>query len=294
MRAVASRWVAPSLMLSLLLSSLVGLGCEGTLVLVGPEDPDASRPPPPRGDAGPAPRGDAGALGLVDAGTPIGPIDAGSAPGLTWNAVLITGDDSITAFDNARERLAAMFLEEAVAPGDLIQLSRDASEQVDGVRDTTVEEIERAMVDLEVGEGDACLVHLTSHGSRSGFYIAGRTTLAPDRLDAILDRACGQRPTVALISACYSGVFVEPLRAPNRVILTAAHADRTSFGCSAEAEYTYWDGCLIRHFADARTWGELYQQVTKCIEAKEAGGFTPSMPQLSLGDEVTSLPIFHR
>ena len=58
---------------------------------------------------------------------------------------------------------------------------------------------------------------------------------------------------MVLVSACYSGVFVGPsMQKKNRIILTAARQDRTSFGCSAENEYTYWDSCLIARFAEVR------------------------------------------
>ena len=76
--------------------------------------------------------------------------------------------------------------------------------------------------------------------------------------------------------------------------LTAARPDRTSFGCSAEETYTYWDGCLVDSFPGVSTWEELYERVTACVEEKESGGFTPSEPQASFGDDMVALPIFDR
>lgn len=267
--------------------------CEGTLELIGADSGPSGPAPttdatvrPPDTDAGVAPP-------RVDGGLVPPPIDSGP-PSIVWHAVLIAGDDSITAFDNARDTVRGLFVDEGVAEENLIELSRDRAEQVGGVRDTSVENIATAMTDLGVGEGDGCLVFMTSHGSRTGYYITDRDYLTPPRLDQILDAACGDRPTVALISACYSGVFVDDVAAPNRIILTAAREDRTSFGCSAEATYTYWDGCLIDNFHSATTWSLLYENVRKCIEDKEAGGFTPSYPQVSLGADVVDLPIFDR
>ena len=215
-------------------------------------------------------------------------------PGLVWKAVLMTGDDSISAFDNAREAMKALFEADGVLDEDTIQLSRDGALQTGGVRATSVDSFADALLELAVGDGDGCVVFMTSHGSPSGFYIRDQNELTPTRLDRILDDACGDRPTVALISACYSGVFVDPAAQPNRIILTAAREDRTSFGCSAEAEYTYWDGCLIDRFTASDTWAALYDDVTACIEAKEGGGFTPSLPQGFFGADVRDLPIFHR
>ena len=221
--------------------------------------------------------------------------DVPPTPGTTWKAVLMTGDDSIAAFDNARREVRGLFEDDGVLDEHIIELSRDAYEQVGGVRATSVDNFEDAMMDLEVGADDGCVVFMTSHGSQDGWYIRDQGYLTPARLDQILDDACGERPTVALISACYSGVFVDPVASPNRIILTAARPDRTSFGCSSEATYTYWDGCLIDNLPAAETWAELYDLIVTCIENKEAlGGFTPSGPQGFFGDEVRELPIFYR
>ncbi|MEM8922673.1 MAG: C13 family peptidase [Actinomycetota bacterium] len=217
------------------------------------------------------------------------------ADGLVYKGVLIAGDDEITAFDNARKTIRDLFIADGVQPGNLIGLSREAREQTGGVRATSVGAIEQAMLELNVGDGDACIVFMTSHGNQRVFAISGSNGLTPDRLDQILTAACGTRPTVALVSACYSGIFISPLARPHRVVLTAASPVNTSFGCSPEATYTYWDGCLITHFAQASTWEDLYGRVTGCIESKEAAaGVTPSRPQAHFGAEVSNLRILNR
>ena len=106
-------------------------------------------------------------------------------------------------------------------------------------------------------------------------------TLTPRRLNAIVEAGCGAQPTVILVSACYSGVFVhDEMLKPNRIILTAAEDDRTSFGCSSESGSTYWDSCLIDNLPKADTWKTLATGVTACVETKERRGrFRPSLPQ---------------
>jgi hypothetical protein len=70
--------------------------------------------------------------------------------------------------------------------------------------------------------------------------------LDPAYLADVVDRSCDKYPTVILVSACYSGVFlIDALKGPNRIIMTAARDDRPSFGCSSESYYTYWDACLL-------------------------------------------------
>ena len=87
--------------------------------------------------------------------------------------------------------------------------------------------------------------------------------LTPAQLNTALNWTCGTAPTVVMVSACYSGQFIQPLRADNRIIMTAASATRPSFGCSEAQEYTFWDGCVIDHFARSTTWENLYDHVKK-------------------------------
>jgi hypothetical protein len=51
---------------------------------------------------------------------------------------------------------------------------------------------------------------------------------------------------VIVISACHAGAFIDALRDDNSIILTAAAADRTSFGCNDERELTYFGEAFYR------------------------------------------------
>ena len=56
---------------------------------------------------------------------------------------------------------------------------------------------------------------------------------------------------VLVISACYAGAFIEPLRDPYTVIITAAAPDKTSFGCNDRRALTYFGrGVLSRCTAE--------------------------------------------
>jgi hypothetical protein len=80
---------------------------------------------------------------------------------------------------------------------------------------------------------------------------------------------CGERPTVVIISACYSGVFVDPLEAPNRVILTAARPDRSSFGCSDKDRYPYFDNCILQNLPVAGDFLDLARRARLCVSKRE-------------------------
>jgi hypothetical protein len=82
------------------------------------------------------------------------------------------------------------------------------------------------------------------------------------------------------------------MQKPNRIILTAAREDRTSFGCGAENEYTYWDGCLIDSLPASDSWKSLYGNIQQCVQRKESRGrFKPSLPQAYFGPQVSDLKI---
>jgi hypothetical protein len=51
---------------------------------------------------------------------------------------------------------------------------------------------------------------------------------------------------VIIISACFAGGFIDSLRDPQTIIITASAADRTSFGCSNDRDLTYFGEAFYR------------------------------------------------
>lgn len=216
--------------------------------------------------------------------------------GVRWKVVLMASDQGnsnawIKAFDNARRSLKQLLATKGVAPSDIREMSLHPDQQSTSVLATSAQGLRQALTSLApFGPNDACLVHMTSHGSPDGFNI-GNERLAPSELNSMLDSSCGQRPTVLLISACYSGLYTldsSGVKRPNRIILTASSSDQTSFGCGAENEYTFWDGCLIETMPNARSWRDFATAVEACIVRKE-GGQTQSKPQTFIGAQLESL-----
>ncbi len=98
---------------------------------------------------------------------------------------------------------------------------------------------------------DLVVVFVTSHGGPDGTVAmqeAGRMSggLKPLHLRNSLAQA-GIRNRVLIISACFSGNFILPFSDPNTMILTAAAADKTSFGCQPNREWTYFGDALFNH-----------------------------------------------
>jgi hypothetical protein len=151
------------------------------------------------------------------------------------------------------------------------------------------------VADLQAGPGEGCFVFVTSHGGHEGgFYLSRRDEmLQPAALARALSRGCGSAPTVVVVSSCFSGGFAHgTMDAPNRIILTAARADRPSFGCTTGRTYTNYDACLLGALPHAATWRGVFSDVKNCIEQRERQeNDLPSHPQASFGAAVRNLSV---
>jgi hypothetical protein len=210
-------------------------------------------------------------------------------PADRWRVVLIAGDNNSPAFDNGVEAMR----EKLVARGvrDIQAFTSDPSANPSLPAATTA----NVSSALRRGGGEACLAFITSHGDESGFVLrAASGTVSPASLANALDAGCGTRPTVVVVSACHSGVFLAPaMRRPNRIVLAATRADRRSFGCGADDQYTYYDQCLLQQFDGAVTWQQLAQTTRSCVEQLERrmAVSPPSQPQTFVGAAVSGLRI---
>lgn len=98
---------------------------------------------------------------------------------------------------------------------------------------------------------DLVVVFLTSHGAPNGMVAMQERQrlqggIMPRHLRASLV-AAGIARKVAIISACFSGNFILPMGDADTVVLTAAAADKTSFGCQPNREWTYFGDAFFNH-----------------------------------------------
>jgi len=96
---------------------------------------------------------------------------------------------------------------------------------------------------------------------------------------------------VVIISACYSGVFVPALANPRTLVITAAAADRSSFGCEDRATWTYFGEAFFNQaLRSASTLEAAFSKARQIVTAREQReGFRPSNPQMAGGAEVLTL-----
>jgi len=212
----------------------------------------------------------------------------GGVPAARWHAVLIAGDNNSPSFDNGVDALRDKLSAQGVR--DIRVLTSDSG------RNPSAQIASAANVSNALRNADgagACLAYITSHGTETGVVLRpANGVIRPGTLDSALDAGCGALPTVVVVSACHSGVFLTPaMRQPNRVVLTAAAADRVSFGCGAGDRFTYYDQCLLQQFDGAATWGQLAQATRVCVQnlEKSMGIRTPSQPQIFVGSAVADL-----
>ena len=210
----------------------------------------------------------------------------------SWRVVLVAGDDSAAVFDNAVDRLAEIL---SGKPGvDVQRLTSDRNLRSSNRRIASAKAIDSA---LTGSSAQGCFVYMTSHGTVDGLYLRedydSKKTLSPGKLDRILDKQCGERPTVVVVSACHSGVFIgKASKGDNRIWLTAARDDKVSFGCGAEFELTYFDECLISAWPKSRTWKQLFDRTNSCVRSKESElSESSSLPQAFFGANVKDLEL---
>lgn len=235
----------------------------------------------------------AASLGFALAALPA-PSRAASGPFADWAAVVAAGDFRAQSgapsevFDNARRDVVAALVEAGFDPAHIRQFSVRPERYPEArPAPATPVDIARGLIAAAEQSKAGCLFFLTSHGTPQG-AVVGNAMLSPRTTSALLDAACGARPTVVVISACFSGVFVPVLAAPNRMILTAARADRTSFGCGESDVYPYFDACMLAGFPTAKDFAALGRAAAACVAEKEkaANLSPPSEPQMAVGGEL--------
>ena len=141
-------------------------------------------------------------------------------------------------------------------------------------------------------EEDIVLLHIATHGSadyRLKFDMPPLELdqLTPSALARILAES-GIKWKVIVISACFSGGFVEPLRDENTLVITAADAFHSSFGCNYDSDYTWFSEALYDEaLRETFSFGEAFEAAKKTVSERErAEGYPPSNPQIAMGGAI--------
>lgn len=148
-----------------------------------------------------------------------------------------------------------------------------------------------AKMDLEK---DLLVVYLTSHGG-SDFKLAAShwplevEALTPQALKQMLEKA-GVRNRVIAVSACFAGGWADVLANDHSLIMTAADATHTSYGCGSRSELTFFGRALFdEQLRKTHSFEQAFNRAVPIIKQREIDadkkdGF--SNPQIRIGSQI--------
>jgi len=216
----------------------------------------------------------------------------------------VAGDGSQEVFRREVDFVSRQFAQRFGTAGRAIALvnSRSTVHTVPMATLTSIRESLGAIAARMDKQEDILFVFLTSHGSREH-----ELTLAQNGIDlpdlsapelGRLLKSSGIRWKVVVVSACYSGGFIDPLKDDGTLVITAARHDRTSFGCADENEFTYFGRAFFKEalpqaasFQDAFRKAEMIVHAMEMRELKAPAGKNPaefdhSLPQMHAPDPI--------
>lgn len=165
----------------------------------------------------------------------------------------------------------------------------------------TIEHLDQVFETLAAAQrpNDRYIVLLSSHGGPNLLQVeqAARYRGTPRLLskDKIGDWAhrLGERPAWWVISACYAGSHLQQELPPRMLVMTAAAADRQSFGCGAAERNTWFIDALAGTLREAappaarQPIDALWQRTLQRVALREQERrLQPSQPALHVGPEV--------
>lgn len=200
-------------------------------------------------------------------------------------------------------KLAARALGESYGSSDRSVLLLNDRRDLDSEPIATVASLRYALREvaakMDVDE-DVLFLSLSSHGSEDSLSVSNGPLMLQDLTDEGLAAALhdsGIKWRVIAISACHSGSFIDALQNPNTVIITAAAADRTSFGCSDNRDLTYFGEAFYRDaLPRAASLREAFEMAVDAVgERERREDIEASRPQARFGEAIErKLALFER
>ena len=191
--------------------------------------------------------------------------------------IAFAGDASENVFRNEAEYVEKLFGERFGAAGHVLVLENSAA-TVDTRPLATLTNLSWALDDvpkkMDPAE-DVLLLYMTTHGSHDHQLLVDLAPLpldqiGPDDLADTLKTKPAIRWKVLVVNACYSGGFVDALRDDSTLVITSAREDRTSFGCGADSDITYFGKAFLAEaLNDTTSIPQAFAQAKKSIDAWE-------------------------
>ena len=202
----------------------------------------------------------------------------------------VAGDGSQEVFRREVEFVRAQFDERYGTGGRSIALinSRSTVSSAPMATQLSIAEALKTIAARMNRDEDVLFLFLTSHGNREHQLALRQNHMTlrdlPARELGRLLKESGIRWKVIVVSACYSGGFIEPLRDDSSLIITAARHDRASFGCADENDFTYFGRAYFKEALPAsRSFQDAFVRADALVaawEKKDQPKEERSLPQL--------------
>jgi hypothetical protein len=203
-------------------------------------------------------------------------------------------DGSADVFLREMRFVKGLFDERFATAGRSIALA-SSEDALDQLPVASVTNLGRALARIGAAmdpDEDVLFLFLSAHGDREHRLSAVQpplqlASLTPTALSRMLQES-GIKWRVIVVSACYSGGYIEPLRDANTVVISASAADRNSFGCEHGRDFTYFGEAYFKDaLAAAPSFTAAFEVAKDRVGRKEAAeGLTPSLPQIWIGPAI--------
>lgn len=166
--------------------------------------------------------------------------------------VAFAGDSSENVFRNEAEYVNRLFATRFGADGRIVVLQNNPATVATHPLATLTNlrwTMEHLAGEMDPAE-DILLVYLTSHGSEDHELLVDMDPLplnqiTPENLAYSLRTQPSMRWKVLIVNACYSGGFIDALRDDSTLVISASRHDRTSFGCGADSQITWFGKAFL-------------------------------------------------
>lgn len=199
----------------------------------------------------------------------------------------VAGDGSQEVFRREVEFVQAQFAEKFGTRGRSLALinSRNTLSTAPMATHTSIREALKGIAARMDTEQDVLFFFLTSHGSREHEFTINQNSIILRGLPAhdlgSMLKQSGIRWKVVVVSACYSGGFIDAIKDEYTLVITAARHDRQSFGCADDNDFTYFGRAYFKEalpqatsfeeaFSKAETLVREWEDKDRKAEAKTA------------------------
>ncbi|SDF46239.1 C13 family peptidase [Dyella sp. 333MFSha] len=209
-------------------------------------------------------------------------------------AIAFAGDGSEDVFRNEAEYLDRLMTKRFASPGHTLVLENNPA-TLSTYPLASWTNLEAALTGLSKvmdPKEDVLLLYVATHGGSDHSLLVDMDPIPLDQLDVDdLADIFARHPfrwKVVVVNACYSGGFVPKLRGEGTLVMTSARTDRTSFGCGADSDITYFGRAWLTDGLNATSdFVEAFGKAKTEIAAWEKkDSLEASEPQIDVGEGI--------